>query len=283
MTALSNNIKHSWLAVRFKYGSPSSPTYTRYTDYPTSIIGPDGSLFTSRTALAVDTIKYSGAFQEPTLKIKVDRGSTGSFTDQVSSGEPHSPISVDIWEMVDPSPGTLPRTILHLYHGNVQIVTRNAEDNSNVIELEAVNLKNQLDVPLGLLLMPYCVWTFTGRGCAYPSSGLSETGDFDSKDADDGLLVTILNLGAQTGRYWHRGYLENSGLRIGIRDWVDSAPTKFYLVQEPPARWIGAKVQVFPGCDKTITTCRARWSNEERFGGFGFAVPAYHPVVEDGG
>ena len=281
VTALSQPKKHAWLAVRFTYGNLGSPTYARYTDFPSSVVGPDGALFTSRPTLGIEPIKYSGAFQETPVKIKVDRGAVDSFTDQVSSGEPHSPIKVDIWEIIDPAPSTLARDVLHLFRGDVQIVTKNPEGHTEIVEIAAVNLKGQLDVPLGLLVMPHCVWTFTGPGCQ-KTGVAAETGTLTAKDSTDKMIVTITGLSGHSGKYWHRGYVEVAGLRISIRDWASGNPTTFMLVVEPPERWVGASVSVFPGCDKSIATCRTRWSNEEHFGGFGFAIPAYHPVVEDG-
>lgn len=282
MSALSQVHKHSWLAYRFTYGDPASPTYSRYTDYPSSIIGPDGGLYSSRPAIGIKPVNYAGTFGEAPVKIKMDLGATDSFTDRISSGEPHSPVSVDIWEIVDPAPGSLPKQELLLFSGDMQTVSRNADGHSGIIEIEVANLKNQLDVPLGIPLLPHCVWTFTKRGCFKSSVGLAETGTLTSLLSTDKQIATITGLSAHTGKYWHRGYVEVDGLRIRIRDWNSTAATTFMLGLEPPARWVGGSVTVFPGCDKQLVTCRTRWNNEEHFGGAGFAVPAYHPVVEDG-
>jgi len=282
MSALAQVHKHSWLAYRFTYGDRSAPTYSRYTDYPSSVIGPDGALYTSRPQIGIKPIKYSGVFNETPVKIKMDVGAADSFTDRISSGEPHSPITVDIWEIVDPAPGNLPKQVLHLFNGDVQIVSKNADGHSGVIEIEVAGLKNQLEVPLGIPLLPHCVWTFTKRGCALSPTGLAETGTLTALLSTDKQIATITGLSSHTGKYWHRGYVEVDGLRILIRDWNSTAATTFMLGQEPPARWVGVTVSVFPGCDKQLTTCRTRWNNEEHFGGAGFAVPAYHPVVENG-
>lgn len=282
MSALSQSSKASFLAVRFQHGDPASPTFERFTDYPTSVVGPDGSLFTSRVQMKVENISLSAALEESPFKLLIELGASGSFTDQVSSGEPHSPIKLDVWEIINPSPSALPVEVLHLFSGDVQIVTRNADGNTNLIEVESVHLKSQLEIPMGLVCMSDCVWTFTGRGCNLSPAGLAETGTLTAKDSSDGMIVTITGLSAHTGRYWHRGYVEVDGLRIGIRDWEAGDATTFCLVVEPPARWVGVSVSVFPGCDKTLDTCRVRWNNEEHFCGLGFAMPAYHPVVEDG-
>lgn len=282
MSALSQPAKRSCLLVRFRHGDPSSPTYERFTDSPDPQQGPDFATYSPLPALNVPSINYGGGFNEELVTLNMSLGASGSFSDYVSNGEPHSPVTVDIWESIEGVPASSGRTFLHLTSGDLQVVSRNVEGNPDVISMQIANLKSQVDVPLGVPMTPDCANTFTVGRCQLSPAGLADSGTLTAKDSSDGMIVTITGLGAQSGRYWHRGYVEVDGLRIGIRDWVDSDPTTFALVVEPPARWVGVAVTVFPGCDKSLDTCRNRWNNEEHFNGLGIAIPAYHPVVESG-
>jgi hypothetical protein len=58
--------------------------------------------------------------------------------------------------------------------------------------------------------------------------------------------------------------------------------TKFRLAEVPPTDWIGgsADITFVAGCDKTIETCRARFSQEENFSGIGYGMQPYNPNWE---
>lgn len=90
--------------------------------------------------------------------------------------------------------------------------------------------------------------------------------------------------------WWIGSYLMNNGLAIPIRDWWYNATTQsgtntFVLGKIPPASWLYSlsldnKILLVPGCNKTKTSCDAR-ANLSKFGGFGYAIPAYNPLVDD--
>lgn len=82
-----------------------------------------------------------------------------------------------------------------------------------------------------------------------------------------------------TGTRFRRGYVELDGIRVMVRD--QPALNVVQLNRVPPPEWVpGTKITITPGSDKTIENCRAEWDNEERFGGLGYAIPRYNPMLE---
>ena len=102
----------------------------------------------------------------------------------------------------------------------------------------------------------------------------------------DGTLLTGTVSPDRSGSdatYYHRGTIENTadGVRLTIRKWDLSDPTKFYLSSAAPSSWAGETLVIHGGCDKTIETCRDRWNNESQFSGYGYSIPPYNPVLEN--
>ena len=97
-----------------------------------------------------------------------------------------------------------------------------------------------------------------------------------------GHEIVITGLQAHSDGWWNRGFVERDGLQILIREWVSG--TTFTLAKIPPADWDGEDLVVTPGCDKTATDCgSAKWKNQNRFGGIGYALPTYNPTFESPG
>lgn len=279
MTQLQKPQKQSFLLLEFKYGDPVAPTYTRFTDQ-SSDVDALGSKWSAVPDMDVRIPSNIGTLADKQLEIEMKLQS--GFLTNVSSGEPHSPVRVTLSEMsIAADDGSGPQTIV-LFVGKLTNVRRNPGGHSESVRLIAVHSKARMAIPLGLPANHHCVWTFTERGCAKSPVGLRESGTLTVLTGKVATITGLADHSADTtSRYWHMGYVEKDGLRITIRDWEQAAATTFYLAKEPPASWVGATVRVFPGCDKTIETCRARWSNEANFGGFGYAIPAYHPVYEN--
>jgi hypothetical protein len=162
------------------------------------------------------------------------------------------------------------------FRGRVTRTFKNYQGRNDKILFEALPIKSRLNFPVSIPCNHHCAWTLFGTGCNLPA--IENPGQVT---VIDGKEVTILGLAAQVGKYYQRGYVTRDNNRIAIHNWDSTDPTKFYLARQPPSEWLLQPVGVVPGCDKTIETCRARWLNEANFGGFGYAIPAYHPVFED--
>ena len=92
---------------------------------------------------------------------------------------------------------------------------------------------------------------------------------------------TIYNFMGQPPSYFDRGYLQfTSGALAGIKRTVKSywpgTITIFYPLPSIPA--YGDAFTIYPGCDKNLSTCQARFNNAARFKGFPF-IPAPETVI----
>lgn len=265
--------KESFLLVEFMYGDPDDPTYSRYTDWQEDYVGG----FVSTPTMSVKIPENAGTFDERTCDIEL---TMDDFVDAASNGITHSPIFVTIQEITRALSGGPQATNLVVFKGRVVTSIRNYQGRSNRVLLKALTIKGRLEIPLALSCNHHCPWTLFDRGCQLNRSSFVIGGTIT---AIDGKQITTATVGvtSKTGKYWHRGYIEFEGRRIGIQNWDASDPTHLFLVRRAPDIWIGPTLNFVPGCDKTIETCRSRWSNEAHFGGVGFAIPPYNPLLEN--
>lgn len=276
-TKLDAPVLYSRWLVEFTWGASSA---LRVTDQEEDVAHSGlGVTFEALPRLEIALPPNTGGLEEKPLELTVVRSSKTLFQN-LSSSEPHAPVTVKVWEELydDPATSSTYELLLH-YHGQVSKAVRNYQNAPDLVLLEALTLKSRLDVPMGLPANPQCVWTLAdGVNCTVTATPQSGT----LASVISGPLVEITGLSPPGGdaSYFQRGYVEVDGLRIGIRKWDSGSPDEFHLRRRVPASWVGGSVSVVPGCDKTIEVCRSRWSNEEQFGGFGYAIPNYQPNYE---
>lgn len=293
MSALDNPTEESYMTVEFSYGSPIK--FARYTDRVTDVQGGD---FTAKPEMKITLPDNTGVFDQKVLRVVlplVTADVVDTFLDRLSDGLPHAPIAVIVREIIKPLLGSEAADILDVFRGSVTRSVRNYQGRADTIAIEASPARARLKASMGMPCNHHCTFNMFGRGCSTgdglggaepdgtPASG-PQRGDELALvviSAINGKEVTATPPAKSDDRHWHRGYMEFDGLRIGIRDFDASVATdKFQLVNRPPATWSGEQVVLVPGCDKTIEICRTRWANEEHFGGFGYAIPPYNPLVE---
>lgn len=264
--------KESFCLVTFQYGNPAAPTFSRYTDWNEDYVGG----YVGTPAMKITLPENAGTFEERPLKIEMPMD---AFTIGASSGQPHSPIYVTVQEISRALSGGPEALSLIVFRGRVTKAIRNLDGKSGRMMFNALPVKSRLEVPLALACNHHCPWTLFGRGCGLAPVSINAT-----ITTITGKMVTTASSAVTTGhpdKYWHRGYIEFDGLRIGIQNWTLADPTHLFLVKRPPASWVGPTLHFVPGCDKTIETCRSRYNNEQHFGGVGYAIPAYNPIIED--
>jgi hypothetical protein len=252
-------------------------TREKYTDWDESFLG-----HKSEPRMSISLPANTGSFDKKELRILMP---VDPFTSLASNGSPHSPIYVQIEEVTQGLfPGDQPSQKV-LYSGRVVRSIRNYQGRDNMVGFFALLIKSRLDVPMGLPCNHHCAWALFHGGCGVVEASFDEVGEIDSQDGTIATVTTpaVLSQGASDARFWKRGYLEKDGLRLSIRDYDGATNTgKFYLARAAPDSWIGgtADIRFIPGCDKTVETCRARYNAEEFFMGMGYAIPAYHPVLD---
>lgn len=279
--AIDQSTKRSFLLVTFNYGDPE--TVVKYTDRAGDYLD-----FPAQPAMQVSVPPNDGTLDDKPCRVILP---IDDFSRRISDGLPHAPVSLLVREIVLPaSGGAQQASALTLFRGRVTQTIRNYQSRADTVAVEALQAKSRLKVALGLPCNHHCVFTLFGAGCstgAFGEPALADEVQTGTIDAVDGRRVTISGLSAHPSdpKFWHRGYVRIGGerdLRILIRDWDgDLDATLFHLASRPPSDWLGLPVFVTPGCDKTPETCDGRWDNLENFGGYGYAIPAYNPVIEN--
>lgn len=277
--ALTSSEKLSIMLVDFRYGDKRAPHYKRYTDSPTPYILPDGELYESRPSMDISLGKRSVTLEEGDCEIKMsieENGVIDSFLNRLTNGDPHSEVKVRVHELVK----TLGyQSKLTQFVGKIGWTTRNAGSHRNRILLRCYTWKSELDIALGMSVGTRCNWNFGDQNCQFDVESRKEDGTITSIVGNRVVIDGIST--SHTGEYWNKGYVEQDGLRIGIKTWRSG--TTFVLNQIPPEDWLNTAVRVAPGCDKTYRVCLHRWNNNSRFQAMGKRQPPHHPVFEGGG
>lgn len=266
----------SVILVQFKYGL--TPTYRRYTNWTSDYVGAhDSATYLAVPKLDVKLPTYTGGVKEGEARIELPRD---TFADRVSDGYPHAPVEVKVWEEVTGPALAADAQTLHLFVGKMTKGIRNPSGKTGRVAIEAKNAKALLSVSMGLPCEDRCPWTFGDvYTCDVPGTiGLSALKKTGTLTTITSRTVVITGLPARADRYWDAGFVELDDCRIKIREWISG--TSFILTDEPRSSdFLGATVTVAPGCNKTIARCRT-WSNEQQFGGIGYGIPSYHPLIE---
>lgn len=265
--------KESFVLVEFAYGDSNDQTIVRYTDWQEDYVGG----YVSNPSMSVKLPENAGTFDERMCEIEL---TLNDFADLASNGVAHSPIYVSVQEITRPLSGGPQATNLVAFKGRVVTTIRNYQGRSNRVLFKALTIKGRLEIPLALSCNHHCPWTLFDRGCQLNPGLFVEAGTIT---AIDGKVLTTVSASVigKADKYWHRGYVEFEGLKIGIQNWSSADSHNFYLVRKAPESWLGASVTFVAGCDKTIETCRSRFSNEAHFGGVGYAIPPYNPLLEN--
>lgn len=103
-----------------------------------------------------------------------------------------------------------------------------------------------------------------------------------SVDAVAGLVVSVPEADAQPDGAFAGGYIEwEIALGIAERRFItDHTGAALTLTAPPQGLAVGAAVKLYPGCDHTIATCAAKFSNTLNYGGFPY-MPTKNPFGGD--
>lgn len=238
----------------------------RYTSCPSAISFSD-KVYAALPAIQIDLAKQSGQAKDEPIKITMPPLSP---FDIMLQGGPHAPVIVLIQELdvLDVS------TIRYVFKGFIAKVLSGKNGRDDVIEITVNGLRAALDIPLGIPANNTCAWTFGDFSCTKSLPALRVS---TLVTAIVATQITIASV-AHPKPYFDRGYVERNGLRIMVRNQIDAS--NLVLVNTPPANWLTSSVVITPGCNKSISDCRTKWSNEGQFGGLGLGIPRYHPVFE---
>lgn len=283
--AIDLSQKTPFTLVKFTHGGPTSPElFTNLdSDYPFG-----GDDYVSTPSMEIQLPENDGILQDNPMTITLPLSDDETaFQNRYTCGEPFAITRVEVIEIQrsENAEGTL--SVSTVFKGECGEYVRNAEGEPDLCRIEALPLKARIkEVALGLPCNHQCVNILGGPVCKVDMSISSRTLNV-LITAIDGSKVTISTLPTGLGdRFYQRGDMTFEGLSLSIHDWRDEVNgnrLEFFMRRKPPESWLNKTVVLRSGCDKTIETCRARYSNEANFLGIGFAIPPYHPNFEDGG
>jgi hypothetical protein len=255
-----------------------------WTDW-TSDIQFEGNTYTALPEMEVKLPINDGVFAEQDARIAVPLSADLSdISQRLTSGLPHQDVTLRIVEIIQGIEAGSQRTVNRPFLGTVVRGRRNYQRSRNRIVLQALPIKAQLEsVSLGLPCNHQCVHNLGDAGCGV-SLAIGSGNRFNVVvSAIDGKELTIstnASVAAKPDRFFQRGFLQFRSLNLSIFDWTSEDPTKFILRRQAPDFWVGQTAILIAGCDGSITTCRDRFDNEERFLGLGIKIPAYNPQFE---
>jgi hypothetical protein len=257
------------ICLALTYDLGTGDQVDRYTSAATAIAITGDGTYASDPSLSVDLGEQSGRGEVEPVEVRMRATQEPWAT--IATAEPFPAVSVIISEVEIDDPDATQRI---LARGTLQRTIVNPGGQPGLVRAEIHGPRGALmDRPLGVSATTTCPWRFGDAACGVDTAALTESATVDSIS---GLSVTLTGLTttATTG-YWRRGIIRRGGLSIAIRAYTTGSTMT--LDRPAPSSWDGQAVEVVPGCSKEIGQCRDRWSNEARFGGCGFAIPARDP------
>ena len=240
----------------------------------------DGDVYLPLTMLRVSDIDRDGSMEMDNVEIDLDN--TLGVLQPFVTGRAAREIAVILREIaVDGSAAT--GAVVTLFKGKVDTVTANPGGGGGVFRLACRDIKTEAQRnDTGLEMDPQCVWSF-GDPKTCGATPRTENGTLTVIDR---TRVTITGLPAAKNFEWQSGTVTYDGYSISILKW--GTGTEFILAEYPPQSWVDnlanvgpLAVQVRNGCDQTLGRCRGVHDNETRFMGPGFAIPPFHPLIEN--
>lgn len=261
--------KDCFIFVEFAYGDPTNLSYVRYTDmeYNYNLLGVD---YISLPNMDITYPKMSGGLTDPPGKIDLP---PTAFSLAISGSEPVSEIFVTIKELVAGAHDSVAKV---RFAGQAAKSVRNFSGNRKVVRIEILPYKNFWDISMGVSADLQCGWGLGRGACGVNIESLVETGTITSLSSNQISLTGLTSFA--TLNYFRDGFILKDGVSIKIRDHGNTAD--LVLTKAPPASWLYQSVSVYPGCDKLLTTCQTKWSQEANFLGLGIGIPDYQPIAE---
>lgn len=170
-------------------------------------------------------------------------------------------------------PGSPLAGMVHLFEGRVGDV----EINSTSVQCDVRSFTELLDtmVPRNVYQAP-CLHTLYGTGCGVSKAANGLNLAVQAASTSGVLLCAVTGAGT-----YDLGELvctsgANAGVRRAVKQHTAGQLVLSFPLPDAPA--VGDTFTVYKGCDKTLSTCISRFSNQARFKGFPF-VPSQETAV----
>ena len=283
-SAIETSGKETWQLALF-VNKRTSVVLAAYTDSDSDqVFG--GQLYTSTPELEIKLPKNTGMVDPAPCNFILPIADT--FTRALTDGILTNPrVRVTVHEIIKAHNTTA--TNLTTFTGEVVGASKNFQGRRDTLALSALSPKAMLDtIAIGIPCNHHCGNALGDRYCGISFSPGERT-KTPSIAAIDGKKITVSTGHIADGnedRFYAKGFMDYDGVRVMVQEWrneVEGDKHDFFMQERVPDEWLGKVVTLFSGCDKSIETCRTRYSNESQFNGRGHAMPQYHPLFEDGG
>jgi hypothetical protein len=268
--------------VEFTWGT-IGPHVAKYAlRYDEDVALGDGRVFVSCPEGSVDDWMNQGGSEDSPLALSVSILKPPAVT--LCRPFPHAPVTATLYEA---DATDVAGTLRAVFSGIVSKSTQNSSGQRGMAKLQLSGPRLRFRYPLGIVANTSCTWTFadggTGRpgNCGIDPATVTHALTLVGKKVVSGVaLANRPDFGTlPAGKAWAYGSVSYDGLGIPIVQ--DPSDGSLVLLSAYPPEWDGQVVSVVEGCDKKLTTCRNVYHNEGRFGGFGYAMPSYQPMLEN--
>lgn len=237
-------------------------TTWRYTSYASDYTYLS-ALF-SKTHITRDAITRTIDINKGSIKIKLHR--TNPLVETYLTGNPSEPTTLTVYRghVGDPD-----QQFVVMWKGVVAGVSSEGaelalECNSNYAAVTNPGLRARFELT--------CRHTLYGNGCGLIKAAYARSATVVSVDQTN-TIVTLDNLGGAVNGYFSGGLFTYNSIPHHIVAHTGLVVTLF----NPVFGLTGKLVELNPGCDHTIATCRSKYQNQLNFGGFPW-MPNTNPM-----
>lgn len=250
--------------ITFQWGASSVARYIRdFKNFTDDL----AQVYTALPLLQIDMKKQGGGADDEGIVLTMP---SVRPIDSMLLQFPYNPVDV-IVEELDTTDLTTRRVT---FKGRISRIIGNKNGRSGVNEVTVGGIKTRFSAPLGIPCLNTCAWNFGDKSCKIDLATLQLSTTCVSVAKN---IITMAS-SAHAAGYWSRGFVTVDGLNLMIREHSDVSELR--MIDNVPLTWAGLTLNLIPGCDKTKATCSTKFSNIANFGGFGIAIPKYHPVYE---
>ena len=221
--------------------------------------------------IPISRASISQGVEERRRTLSIDLPADSSFAQQYLSVPPGQKATVSIIRLQRDESPTFNTQVL-IFKGNVASVRFSDDGIYATIVARSIESAQNRTIPR-FTFMGLCNHVLFDNGCKVNSALFSQTG---MVTAVSGNVITVAGANSRPDGYWTGGWCKP----VGVSDFrliLSHTGNDLRLLLPFSSSVSGADVQIFAGCDHTLTGhCATKFDNVLEFGGFPF-VPSKNP------
>lgn len=236
-------------------------SYWRYNTSTTTITTPDGKVWLP-LAIEREGINLEwGKTDEIAFTVPYNNPVALQFINYM----PYAPISISVYQY---NPAT--QTVYNLFVGTIDGCEFDVE--KRVAKLTASNINNLFATKIPIrTYSPICSFSLYGTQCGVVASQYAVNAAFSAVTVN-GNIISAGVLGNYANGYFTGGYAISNNQSRYILSHTGTSIMVIYPFTNAANGWT-----FYPGCDKSVSTCKNRFNNVQRYGGFPY-VPNVNPI-----